>query len=61
MNIGWMQSAWEMLGVLWYHEEAGAFLHPVTEDDLGDMYDTYVMSIAYPMDFSTIKAKMYNR
>jgi hypothetical protein len=34
-DIPWMQKAWDVLGTLWYHEEAGAFLEPVTEDDLG--------------------------
>lgn len=32
MDIDWMQRAWEVLGLIWYHEEAGAFLDPLTEE-----------------------------
>ena len=56
-----MQKAWNILGTLWYHEEAGAFLRPVSEEDLGEYYEEYVKVISYPMDFGTMKAKMVER
>lgn len=60
-DIEWMQKAWLILGTLWYHEEAGAFLRPVLEEELGDFYDNYIRTIIYPMDFGTMKAKMVER
>ena len=56
-----MQAAWEIWGTLWYHEEAGAFLQPVSEDDLGSFYEEYMRTIDYPMDFGTMKLKMVER
>jgi len=56
-----MQACWEILGTLWYHEEAGAFLKPVLEDDLGIYYEDYLRTIDYPMDFGTMKLKMVQR
>jgi len=40
-----MQKAWDVLGLLWYHEEAGAFLQPVREEDLGSFYAEYIRTI----------------
>lgn len=54
-DIEWMQKAWEVLGLLWYHEESAAFLQPVTEEDLGSYFEEYLRVIQYPMDLSTIK------
>lgn len=56
-----MQAAWDILGTLWYHEEAGAFLKPVTDDDLGQYFEEYMRTIDYPMDLGTMKLKMVNR
>lgn len=60
-DIDWMQKAWLILGTLWYHEEAGAFLRPVLEEDLGEFFEQYLRIIIYPMDFGTMKAKMVER
>ena len=34
----WRQKAWDVLGLLWYHEESAAFLEPVSENDLGPYF-----------------------
>ena len=60
-DIDWMQNSWLILGTLWYHEEAGAFLRPVLEEELGDLYDSYIRTIRYPMDFGTMKCKMLEK
>ena len=61
-DIEWLQKAWLILGELWYHEEAGAFLYPLSEGDLGRvLYLDYMQQIETPMDFTTIKQKFYNR
>ena len=53
----WRQKAWDVLGLLWYHEESQAFLEPVSENDLGPYYAQYLRVIEYPMDFGTMKEK----
>jgi hypothetical protein len=37
-----MQKAWDVLGLLWYHEESAAFLYPINEDILGEFYEDYM-------------------
>ena len=57
-DVEWIQSAWDVLGLLWYHEESAAFLEPVSEKDLGSYFVQYIRTIEYPMDLGTMKENM---
>ena len=40
-------------------EEADDFKRPVTKEDLGEFWDEYKATITYPVDLTSVRAKIY--